>query len=53
MSYIQPREGKSSGEPLPDGGIAEKTLILEIFEPCLGEGCELLLQPRIDVGLLA
>jgi hypothetical protein len=53
MSYIQPREGRSSGESIEDGGIAEKPLILEVLEPCLGEGFEFLLQPRIDVGFLA
>ena len=53
MSYRQPGEKKNSGEPLPDSGIAEEPLILEIGEPCLGEGFELLLQLRIDVGLLA
>ena len=38
---------------LPDGGITEKTLILEIFEPCLGKEFELPLQPRLDVGFPA
>ena len=46
-------KNEGSGAPLPDGGIAEKTLILEILEPCLDEGVELLLQPRIDLGFLA
>lgn len=45
--------GGGSGEPLPDGSIAEETLVLEIIEPCPGEGFEILLQPRVDVGFLA
>ena len=53
MSYMQLREGRGSGESLTDGGITEKTLILEISEPCLGEGFEILLQPRVDMGFLA
>ena len=50
---LQPREGRGSGEPLPNGGLAEKPLMLEIGEPCPGKGCKLLLQPHIDVGFPA
>ena len=48
-----PSRRKGSGEPVTCGGLAEKTLILEIGEPCSSERCELLLQPRIHVGFLA
>ena len=54
-SFAKPssREGRGSGEPLPDGDIAEETLILKIGEPCLGKGLQLGLQARLDVGFLA
>lgn len=47
------KERNGSGEPLPNGGLAEETLILKIGEPCLGKGLQLGLQARRDVGFLA
>jgi hypothetical protein len=52
-SGISQWRGGGSGEPLPGGGNAKETLVLEIIEPCPGEGFEILLQPHVDMGCLA